>query len=132
MDFKLTELGDLEKDSLTNNLGLVFGNSERLQKAYCRIKSISHNWFVDQLGADLEEIIGMPMNESSISLGEDKIYNVLMKDELFTLEEIYVETFKTSFTAIEIYVYLRDTNLVSCSVIKVDLDLVKGVSILIY
>ena len=64
-DFSLTELGELEIDNDSHDLLSQTDNELRIQMAICRIKSVSNNWYIDNIGANLEELIGKACNKNN-------------------------------------------------------------------
>ena len=97
------------------------------------IKSISKNWFVDEVGADLEEIIGKPCTEEIAEYGKLKITNVLIEDGLWKKDEIFIKAEIVNNTTIVYNIFLKiyqfDTADTYSHEIITTLDLVKGVYI---
>jgi hypothetical protein len=108
----------------------------RLQLAYNRIKSISTNWFIDEIGADLESLIGRPCNTDTAEKGKTLIESVILYDELWKSKDLYIMANITDNNKKIVYsVYLltyqsSDEATVITNEITVELDLVKGVKIM--
>lgn len=132
-DFNITDMGELVVDQLTHDIKTVTNNNLKIQLAYDRIKSISRNWFIDEVGADLEEIIGRACNQENVEYGKQKIIDVLTFDQLFDEEDIFIFSKINNNINVEYTVYLKifeNDDIVPISTeIIVTLDLIKGVNI---
>ena len=91
-DFGFTPEGEIVINNETHDINKSKDNDLRIQLAYNRIKSISHNWFVDEIGADLEEIIGRPCTEEIAEYGKLKIIDVLTTDDLWKDNDIFIKS----------------------------------------
>lgn len=128
LDIAITEDGDLLIDAMNKDLYAIGTDDLRAQMAMCRIKSIKKDWFIDHIGSDLEEILGMPSTVATQKLGADKIFQALTIDSLFNVDEIYIVAESSNHTSINYQVYLKNINKDSAILIEVDLDLVKGIN----
>lgn len=132
-DFSLTTDGEIIVDNITHDIQSVSENDLRIQLAYDRIKSISKNWFVDEVGADLEEIIGKPCTEDIAEYGKLKIVDVLTFDGLWEDNDIFIKTEIKNNVNITYSIYLKlyqsETEDTYSYEITAELDLVKGVFI---
>ncbi len=140
-DFMLLPEGEIIVNPDSHDITTVKTNDLKVQLAYNRIKSISHDWFVDEVGADLEELIGKPCTESIAEYGKAKIIEVLTVDELWATNDMYIMSQIVDNTHIIYTVYLklykeeeyRPYNLAAndpyAYEITAELDLVKGVFI---
>lgn len=132
-DFGVTSEGEIVVNSDTHDIMKTTDNDLRIQLAYNRIKSISHNWFVDEIGADLEEIIGKPCTEDVAEYGKLKIINVLTVDDLWSNNDIFIKTEIKNNTNIIYSIYLKiyqsETEDTYSYEIIAELDLIKGVFI---
>lgn len=132
-DISITTDGELIVDPSTHDIQKKSEDDLRIQLAYDRIKSISKNWFVDEVGADLEELIGRPCNDSYADLGKQKIINVLTIDELWDEDDIHIRSEIVNNICIHYYIYLKlyqsETEDIYSYRIDAELDLVKGVHI---
>ncbi len=106
-DFMLRPDGEILMDFEPHDITTVKDNELKVQLAYNRIKSISMDWFIDNVGADLEELIGQPCNEGVISYGKSKIIDVLTVDELLDTNDIYVSAQVIDNTRVIYTVYLK-------------------------
>ena len=132
-DFGFSPEGEIIIDSEFHDMTKTSDNDLKIQLAYNRIKSISHNWFVDEIGADLEEIIGRPCTENIAEYGKSKIINVLIVDGLWDSNNIFIKSEIKNNTNITYNIYLKmyqpDTEDIYSYEIITELDLVKGVFI---
>lgn len=140
-DFMLLPDGEIQMNPDDHDITTVKNNELKVQLAYNRIKSISLDWFVDNVGADLEELIGKPCINAIVERGRTKIMNVLTVDELWDESEMYIDSKVVSNVHIIYTVYLKlykeeeysPFNLVSSDPyayeITAELDLVKGIYI---
>lgn len=132
-DLTFLQEGEIIVDETDHDIHTLEGDDLRIQLAYNRIKSISHDWFIDEVGADLEELIGKACNEDTVEKGKQKILSVLTIDELWDDKDIAIFGYIKDNTHIIYQVYLRlyqqDSEDTYSYEIDVELDLVKGVFI---
>lgn len=132
-DFAITTEGELIIDEENHDIVKSLDDDLRIQLAYNRIKSISKNWFVDEIGADMEELIGKPCTEDIAEYGKQKIINVLLIDDLWNKDDIFIKAEIKDNVHIIYSVYLKlfqsETEDTISYEITVELDLVKGVFI---
>ena len=132
-DFAITTEGELIIDEENHDIVKSLDDDLRIQLAYNRIKSISKNWFVDEVGADMEELIGKPCTEYIAEYGKQKIINVLLIDDLWNKDDIFIKAEIKDNVHIIYSVYLKlfqsETEDTISYEITVELDLVKGVFI---
>jgi hypothetical protein len=132
-DFQLDETGELVVDQDSHEVNAVAGDELRIQMAYDRIKSVSTGWFQDNIGANLEELVGKPINGNIVTTGKDKIIDSLTFDGLWSRKDIHVQSEVTDALTVNYSVYLRifdsETKEESSKDITITLDLIKGVKI---
>lgn len=128
MDFIISTEGDLSLEG-TNLLG-TDDDRFRVQLAMCKIASVTHDWFYDNVGCDLEELIGKPLNDVTLSTGSDMIYAELFKTKLFDSDDIKITSKKLDNVNIGYNVYIKNLNQkYYYHVIEVCIDIVKGIDI---
>lgn len=131
-DFDIDTSGELIMTA-DHNINTVTDDDLRIQLAFDRIKSISKNWFIDEIGADLEEIIGRPCDQEHAEIGKKKILNVLIIDELWDLNDIVIAAEIKNNINITFTVYLKTVQNISEETITTEiiceLDLIKGVNV---
>jgi hypothetical protein len=130
-DFNFSPEGEIIVNKETHDIDKSTDDKLRIQLAYNRIKSISHNWFVDEIGADLESLIGKPCSEDVAELGKLKIIDVLTVDNLWNANDIFIKAQIKNNINIIYNIYLKiyqseDEDAHSYEIIA-ELDLVKGV-----
>ena len=132
-DFGFSPDGEIIIDSETHDIYKSQEDELKIQLSYNRIKSISNNWFIDEVGADLEEIIGKACNETTAEYGKLKIIDVLTFDGLWDDKDIFIKSeIKNNINiTYNIFLKLRQsyTEEVYSYEIDAELDLVKGVHI---
>lgn len=130
-DLAFLQEGEIIVDDEDHDIHTVEGDDLRVQLAYNRMKSISHDWFVDEVGADLEELIGKHCTEDIMEYGKQKILSVLLIDDLWSIDDVVVVGHIHSNINITYSVYLKiyqDENEDPWSYeLTAELDLVKGV-----
>ena len=132
-DFGFSPDGEIIVDSDTHDIYKSQEDELKIQLSYNRIKSISKNWFIDEVGADLEEIIGKACNETTAEYGKLKIIDVLTFDGLWDDKDIFIKSEIKNNINITYNIYLKlrqsETEEVYSYEIDAELDLVKGVNI---
>ena len=132
-DFGFSPNGEIIVDSETHDIYKSKDDELKIQLSYNRIKSISKNWFVDEVGADMEELIGKPCTEDIAEYGKQKIINVLLIDDLWNKDDIFIKAEIKDNVHIIYSVYLKlfqsETEDTISYEITVELDLIKGVFI---
>ena len=132
-DFGFSPDGEIIVDSETHDIYISKDDELKIQLSYNRIKSISKNWFIDEVGADMEELIGRPCTEDMAEYGKQKIINVLLIDDLWNKDDIFIKAEIKDNVHIIYSVYLKlfqsETEDTISYEITVELDLVKGVFI---
>lgn len=132
-DFDINELGELVVNQKKHEINTIKDDELRVQLAYTRIKSISHNWFYDYIGADLEELVGRSIKEENIEAGKQKILEVLTFDNLWEEKDILIiSTVKDSthlIYSVYLKVYTNNEFTESSRELIIELDLIKGVKI---
>lgn len=132
-DFGFSPDGEIIVDSETHDIYKSKDDELKIQLSYNRIKSISKNWFIDEVGADMEELIGRPCTEDMAEYGKQKIINVLLIDDLWNKDDIFIKAKIKDNVHIIYSVYLKlfqsETEDTISYEITVELDLVKGVFI---
>lgn len=132
-DFGFSPDGEIIVDIDTHDIYKSQEDELKIQLSYNRIKSISKNWFIDEVGADLEEIIGKACNETTAEYGKLKIIDVLTFDGLWDDSDIFIKSEIKNNINITYNIFLKlrqsDTEEVYSYEIDAELDLVKGVHI---
>ena len=132
-DFGFSPDGEIIVDAETHDIYKSQEDELKIQLSYNRIKSISKNWFIDEVGADLEEIIGKACNETTAEYGKLKIIDVLTFDGLWDDKDIFIKSEIKNNINITYNIYLKlrqsETEEVYSYEIDAELDLVKGINV---
>ena len=132
-DFGFSPDGEIIVDTDTHDIYKSQEDELKIQLSYNRIKSISKNWFIDEVGADLEEIIGKACNETTAEYGKLKIIDVLTFDGLWNDKDIFIKSeIKNNINiTYNIYLKLHQSNTEEAYSYESDaeLDLIKGVNV---
>lgn len=132
-DFGIAPDGELLVSHETGDIKKISDNDLKLQLAMSRLKSCVNEWFYDEVGVDMEELVGRPLNERLVDVGTSRIIEALTFDELWDESDIFIQPKITDTTHLAYYVYLRirnaDEKPDTSQCIITDLDLVKGVKI---
>lgn len=109
MDFKLTTDGDIQL-SPDRFDECVVGDELKLQTARHCVQSVKSDWYIDNIGADLESLIGAPFNEETIETGRQFIINALTELQLYQEDEIYIESSLHTPMTLAYDIYLKTEN----------------------
>ena len=127
MDFKIDRMGELQLDK--NDIKTITDDDERFQQAFCRVQSITPNWFNETtVGANLEQLIGNEINEVLISNGKELITKALTIDNTYKSSEIYIDHIIQD-NIVEFIIYLKNSDNLTSRKFSVILDLVAGVNV---
>ena len=130
-DIMIDSTGEMLTDD-GGEIASVTKEDLRFQLAFCRIKSVAHNWFIDNIGANLEELIGRRCNSETAEYGKQKIINELTKDGLYSNSEIHITASIENNFYINYDIYLKayqgeSEDTIVTAKITATLDLVRGV-----
>lgn len=132
-DFGIAPDGEIVIDNKTHDIAQVTDNELKIQLAYTRIKSCINEWYYDEVGANLEELVGRAAKTSTIEVGKSRIIEVLTYDELWDTEDLFVQSIIENATKLTYAVYFKvktnDEFGETSKTIYIDLDLVKGVKV---
>ena len=126
-DFSISESGDLILNDKNDIMKSSYDNL-RIQRLICAIKSISNDWYGDNIGANLEQYLGESLNQELVGQIVDSIYFAAISTNIIRKEEVYVIPNVVN-TNIELSIFLKKTNGNSSYLIKVNFDMVSGVNI---
>ena len=132
-DFGFSPDGEIIIDSDTHDIYKSQEDELKIQLSYNRIKSISTNWFIDNIGADLESLIGKPCNKEYAEVGKGMIMKQLTFDNLWDSSEIHIKATIVDMIHLQYNVFFKikdeSTEDTSSYEIIAEIDLVKGVKI---
>lgn len=132
-DFKIDATGEIVIDPKSYDIAKIEDQNLKIQLAYVRIKSCINEWYYDEVGANLEELVGRAAKPSTVETGKARIIKVLTYDELWNEEDIFVQSIIENARKLTYAVYFKlktDNEFGETSkTLYVDLDLIKGVKI---
>jgi hypothetical protein len=108
VDLKLSEDGDLVFEH--GDIALVRKQEFVAQSSRNRIKTSDPDWYdykIDNIGANLEDLLGMPNNPDTARLGIDKIREALTSDGLIDGEDVYIRPVPIGRYVIGFFVFIR-------------------------
>ena len=131
-DFFIGKDGDLEADEYTHEMTKIDDNENRLQLALSRIKSVEPNWYIDNVGANLELSIGRPCTKETAETGKQMIRSVLVMDQLWSEDEFIITSeIDTEIKKIKYTVYFKITeengDTETAFSMEIEIDLVRGI-----
>lgn len=109
MDFLITKDGELSSDN--KELNICKGEDAKVQAAYCICKSLSKDWFIDNLGANLEQILGRTINKHTIDYGKRLI--TLALADLYNASDLYIDCIQEDSSIIYTVYIKREDGLTS-------------------
>lgn len=128
MDFEISTDGDLVNNN--NNISNVNGIKEYIQIAMCSIASISHDWFYDNIGCNLEQVLGSPNNDNTLAVVESLIRDEINKIGCFDIGKIKIKNEIIENEYIGVNVYIPDDKIqYYYHIIQVKLDLIEGTNV---
>lgn len=126
-DFMLSEHGDIVLDK-NSDIKLIDGEELHIQIASNKLKSIANDWYIDNIGCNIESIISMPITDLLIETLKDKIIDDLTKDNDIANDSIYVEI-NHNENVTQILTYIRKE--IGYHLIRLNLDTVGGINCII-
>lgn len=127
MDFALTQEGDLSQ-SPSGNLEIVQNDHLKVQNAHCRVQSVKSDWYMDNVGANLESLIGLPNETDTVELGKTLITSALTEHGLYQSDDIYIEVEEVRLTVLRYLVYLKTAER-RARLLQVTVDALDGVTV---
>lgn len=124
-DILLTPDGDFALDS-SGDLAIAQRNELIVQVAQICLKTTNPDWFIGDIGADLEDLLGMENSRETAELGIAKIKEALMKTEFFEEEDIWVEATPINKSTIVFFLFINSPFSEDPMVYRIDLDLSFG------
>lgn len=127
MDFKITPEGDLLLDT-NKNLAIVKKDELKLQIARNCVKSVQSDWYMDNIGANLERFIGLPCSTATVEAIKKQIISSLVSQDIYETDHIYIEDLELSKHKIVLRVYLKNSQ-EKADCLDVTVDTINGVHI---
>lgn len=128
-DFCISEYGELVYNGLSNDIKLSKLDDLIKQKAICRIKSVTKDWFnAPEIGADIEKFLGSPNNEATAEKIVESITYALTFDELIKRKDLFFIP-KIDINKISIIVFIKRVTIDNPIIINVEIDIISGVNV---
>jgi hypothetical protein len=133
-DIGIDTTGEMILDSSIHDILSKEEEELRLQLTYNRIKSVTENWFRDEeVGANLESLIGRPCNVATAENGKNLISHQLLFDKLWDEKEFFIKCTINNMINLVYNIYFKiedkETDDTFSYEIIAEIDLVKGVKI---
>lgn len=108
-DLKWTNDFDFNLISKDNYMNLeIFEDEEAYTQVITnRIKSISKDWFYDNVGADLEQLMGKLNTQDTAQFGSNLITKILTYDGLVKQNDIYIVPKAVSDDTLLYFVFIK-------------------------
>jgi len=126
-DLRITEDGDLVIEN--GDLALVSGPEATAQNVMCRLKSADPEWYLEQIGANLEDLLGMPNTPETAAYGEELIRRALFADDLISPEDLYVQAVPIDRQTLLFFVFFKPPNATEPLGFEVQVNLSAGATI---
>lgn len=93
---------------ITNgSIETVAGTSRIAQSIRNRLKTVNPDWFNAEIGADLEDFMGMRLDLRTASLLEQRIIESLTKDGLLDPSDVYVEVHPGTDHSLRVFLFVN-------------------------
>ena len=126
-DIKITSDGDFVLDS-SADFEYATDTEFIKQIVMTRVKTMKPDWFYDNVGANLEELLGKDNTKDTAELGATNIINALTYDGFLTSDDIYIKPSPVDEFTI-VYVMAIRIEDMEPLVFKVDIALSSGINI---
>lgn len=133
VDIKMTDDGDIDIFSQSDSMGYTYFNQVDeidflIQNIKNRIKTCKPDWFYDEIGANMESILGMENSKDTALYGAQLIEDALIEENFIKSEDIYIRPIPSDVFSIVYFVAIRVGETSSLQ-FKVDVALNSGVNI---
>lgn len=129
IDIEMSLDGDFILDSSKTIYKEIADEDVRLQICVNRIKSVTNDWYGEDLNCNLEEVLGYPVIEATDKIIKTKIQTTLTFDHFIDISDLYIETLNADEHGINYVVYVKKVGFDVAHAISVDIDLVAGINI---
>lgn len=106
-DIELTDDGDLNLDFFNKEFTVVSENDYISQQVKIRVKTVNSDWFFDDLGADMEQLLGQPNTIGTAEKGISLIRNCLTYDNFLTNDDIYIKPMPTDVDNVSFFLFIK-------------------------
>lgn len=105
-DLALDEEGDLILDS-EGDLQTYNKNDLLVQIVEICLKTTNPDWPIENIGVDLEDLIGLDNTRETAEYGASKIKESLLKTGFLKEDEIWIEYKPSGYTSIVFFIYIK-------------------------
>ena len=106
-DIELTDDGDLKLDTFEKDFNVVSENDYISQQVKIRVKSVNPDWFFDDLGADMVQLLGMPNTKDTAQKGISLIRNCLTYDRFLTNDDVYIKPMPLDVDNVSFFLFIK-------------------------
>jgi len=103
-DIGLTVDGDLDLDG---DFTIVSENDYIKQQVNIRVKTINPDWFYDDLGADMEQLLGKPNTKITAEKGISLIRKSLTYDGFLDNDSVYIKPMPLDVDNVSFFLFIR-------------------------
>lgn len=121
-DIRLTGEGDFDFDE---DFGIrVATPLEKIEQTVriC-IMTTNPDWYYDKIGADLEDLLGLPNSRETAEKGKTKIMKAIMMTDVVDPEDIHIEAKPTNRNTITFLVFIRTDHTDDPMAFRADMEL---------
>lgn len=121
-DIRLTPEGDF---GLNENYEIEMASRIQLieQTLYICIKTTNPDWFYDAVGADLEDLLGLPNTRETAEKGMQQITRAILQSRVIEAADLHIEAKPTGKSTITFLIFVRTDELIDPIVFRADLEL---------
>lgn len=127
-DLMLTPDGDLVLDT-NGDLRKTSGADFIKQSVYNCLRSITVDWFYDNIGADLEDFLGRPNSRETAEAMEEQVLRALTTTGLVAEEDLFIKVTPLNRTTIGLFVFVKVPEIEKPIGFQANIDLDGGVSV---
>lgn len=124
----LSEDGDIVLD-YAGDIMLAEGTDYVIQSVRNRLKSVTVDWFYDNIGADLIDFLGYPNSRETADAIKERIVSSLTHDGLIAEEDLFVRIVPIDSVTLNIFVFVKTVDMWEPVGFKVDLNLNNGAAV---
>lgn len=106
-DIELTDDGDLNLDFFSKEFIVISENDYISQQVKIRVKTVNSDWFFDDLGADMEQLLGQPNTIGTAEKGISLIRNCLTYDSFLANDDIYIKPMPTDVDNVSFFLFIK-------------------------
>lgn len=106
-DIELTDDGDLNLDFFSKEFIVISENDYISQQVKIRVKTVNSDWFFDDLGADMEQLLGQPNTKGTAEKGISLIRNCLTYDSFLANDDIYIKPIPTDVDNVSFFLFVK-------------------------